>query len=515
LSIEDVDQNLVKFISYSQKEKNLVGYIAIDDRTSAISQSTWIYVKSALDYYKKVKPAFIILKLNTPGGEVFAAQQISDALQEIDTQLNIPVVAFIDNWAISAGAMIAYSCRYITCVKDASMGAAAPVIVGEGGQMVEASEKVNSAIRTDFANRARFFDRNADIAEAMVDKDVILVLRYGKVVRLDSEDQIRTKGANPDKVISNKGKLLTLDAKQMIEYNVADILLKPAKLTPITSEEESAGKWPFSKELLSTYPFFSKIPNAQVDSYQMDWRTQFFALLAMPLVSSLLMLGLLLGFYIEFNTPGFGLPGAVGITCLALIIISSLSLEIASWLEVIFIFIGIGMLVTEVFLLPTGGILGIIGAIFFIGGLFAVMIPGVGTIDFEFDTQTFNAAGQEFMKRLAWLCGTLVVSFIVMGLLARHLSPNLAGLNRLILQGNEQDAADGYIAGEKPETLPGPGSRGIVMATLRPAGKVVIDDKIYDAVTAGAFLDKGEKIVVEKLDGSVIVVNKDRKGEGS
>ena len=110
-----------------------------------------------MDHFKETKPIFVILELNTPGGEVFAAQNISDALKELDTQYQIPVVCFINNWAISAGAMLAYSCRYITVVKDASMGAAAPVIASETGEMKEASEKINSALRTDFANRAAFF----------------------------------------------------------------------------------------------------------------------------------------------------------------------------------------------------------------------------------------------------------------------------------------------------------------------------------------------------------------------
>ena len=85
------------------------------------------------------------------------------------------------------------------------MGAAEPLTM-EGQKMEVASEKVNSALRADFANRASFFGRNPHIAEAMVDKDIILVLREGAIVRLDSDDQIH-KGDHPDQVISPKGKL--------------------------------------------------------------------------------------------------------------------------------------------------------------------------------------------------------------------------------------------------------------------------------------------------------------------
>ncbi len=125
----------------------------------------------------------------------------------------------------------------------------------------------------------------------MVDKDLILVMRHGKIIRLDKEEQIRLKGLDPDKVVSAKGKLLTLTAEEMIEYGVADLLLEPAKQAAITPQELSEGKWPFSKEPLSKAPFFSAIPHAKVDAYRMDWRTRFFAFLSLPLVSSLLMLG--------------------------------------------------------------------------------------------------------------------------------------------------------------------------------------------------------------------------------
>lgn len=503
-----VEAKFEKFIHFNKDGNNSIGYIAIDGKTTAISQSTWIYVKSALEYYKKTKPAFIILKLNTPGGEVFAAENISDALQAFDTQNNIPIIAFIDNWAISAGAMLAYSCRFITCVKDASMGAAAPVIMGEGGQMQEASEKVNSALRTDFGNRARFFDRNPNIAEAMVDKDLILVLRYGKIVRLNSEDQIRTKGANQDIVIANKGKLLTLDSIQMIDYGVADLMLHPAKLDPITTEDTAAGKWSFSKELLSTNSFFHSIPNATVDAYKMDWKTRFFSILATPLVSSLLMLGMLVGFYLEFTTPGATLPGVLGVTCLTLIIISNLSLEFANWLEVILMLSGVVMVLIELFILPTG-IMGLVGALFFFGGLFAMMLPAIDTVQFEYDTKTLNIAGEEFIRRLAWICSAFVVSFLIIAFLGRYMTTRFSGFNRFVLQGREQDAAEGYISGEDPRTLPQPGSKGTVLATLRPSGKVMINEAIYDAVTAGGFIEKGEAIVVAKLDGSVIIVDKD------
>lgn len=500
-----VDQRLQAAIKYSDELPNKIGLISIDKIDSAINQATWIYVKNALDYYKKNKPAFIILELNTPGGEVFSAQKISDALKEMDTQYGVPVVTFINNWAISAGAMLAYSTRFITLAKDASMGAAEPVLPSQEGGMQTASEKINSALRTDFANRAGFFDRNRDIAEAMVDKDIILVWRNNRIVRLDDPEQIRSRGPNQDEIITSKGKLLTLNAEDLMKYGVADLLLSPVKMDLITEQERNEGSWSASKMLLFHYPFFEKIPNATIDEYQMDWKTRFFTLLAHPMVASLLFLGMMLGFYTEINSPGFGLPGSVGVICLVLIMLSSFALDIANVLEVILLLAGIVLIALDLFLIPTFGLLGIAGVVLFLMGLFGMMLPGIENIDFEMDTQTFNAAGEAFFQKLAWLSGTLVLGVILMFVMARYLTPNLATFGRLVLKGEQE----GYKSGADPKTLPQPGSVGEVFATLRPAGKVSIENRIYDAVTSGDFIEKGTPIVVKSLDGSVIVVDKE------
>jgi len=498
-----LDSQLKSLIPVRKDGPNRVGWIAIDNRSAEINQGTFIYVKNALDYYKKNPPDFIILSLNTPGGEVFAAEKISDALKEMDTQLGIPVIAYIDNWAMSAGAMLAYSCRFIAVVKDGSMGAAEPVYAGEGGELKTASEKVNSALRADFANRARFFGRNPNIAEAMVDKDTILVLRHGRMIKLDNEQQIHLTGTDPDVLISPKGKLLTLNSEQLLSYGVADILVPPIRLEPMTEQEKQSGQWPASKIALFHTPFFNQIPDATIDVYQMDWKTQFFAFLSNPVVASLLFMGILLGFYMEMNTPGFGLAGTLAVTCLFLIMLSSFALEIANWLEVILLVVGFMVIIVELFVLPTFGLLGFIGIVLFLAGLFGMMVPGISSMHYEFDTKTWNAAGEVAFERLVWLSASMILAFVIMLILGRYVMPSFAGYNRLVLKGHEQG---GYIAGEHPKDLPQPGSTGEVLSTLRPSGKVIIENKIFDAISDGSYIEKGVSIRVEKLDGSVIVV---------
>ncbi len=500
-------QKLNENIHYNIDAPNTVGYLYIGPHDQGIDETTWIYVNSALEHYKKTKPIFIILELDTPGGEVFASQQISDALRDIDFNHGIPVVTVINNWAISAGAMLAYSTRFIAITSDASMGAAEPVFAGgQGGQMQSAPEKINSALRADFANRARFFNRNSLIAEAMVDKDLILVSRHDEVMQLESDDEIIRKGFHPDLVITTKGKLLTLDAEELIEFGVADLSLTYQKIKAITDEEKELGAWPAEKSLLFTLPFFQNIPQATIDPHEMTWRIKVFAWLANPAVQSLLFLGLMLGFYLEVNTPGFGLPGALALAALLLIVLSSVSVNAAGALEMIMLVLGMLLIALEVLVIPGFGIVGLLGMVLALVGLFTMMLPSLGLVQWTGDDGQLSLIAHFVLERLAWFSGTLIVGFIIIAILARYIVPKFSFLNRLVAKG-EQNAAEGFTAaGIHYEDLPPLGADGNAFTSMRPSGKISVNDTVFDAMSDAGFIEKGSPIQVMRIEGSKIIV---------
>jgi membrane-bound serine protease (ClpP class) len=91
----------------------------------------------------------------------------------------------------------------------------------------------------------------------------------------------------------------------------------------------------------------------------------------------------------------------------------------------------------------------------------------------------------------------------IMVLLAQYVMPSFKGFQRFVLQGGEQV---GYTATE-PGFLPALGSEGEVFATLRPGGKVMIKDTIYDAVSSGAYLERGTKVKVVRTEGNTLIVD--------
>ena len=507
ISTNEVHQKFEHYISFSETEDNLIGYIHIgNDRP--INQSTYIYIKFALEDFIKKNVRLVVLDLNTPGGEVLAALKIVDLLQKLDIQHHIPVIAFLDDWAVSAGAMLAYSCRFIGIGPHSIMGAAEPVIAEAEGSMVSASEKVNSTLRAEFANLSSFYGRDSMIAEAMVDKDIILVMRNHRITQLNSEEEIHQGGSNPDLILSGKGKLLTLNAKQLIDYGVADFEVAPVPLPEINDEERSKGTWPACKSLVFQEPYLSHIPHAVMVDYQ-DWRVSFFSLLSHPVIASLLFMGLIIGLYIEINTPGFGFPGSIGIACLVLILLSSFSSHTAHWIEVILLCIGLALLALELFVIPGFGITGILGIVLTIIGLFALMIPGIGKLNI-LDPGTFQLVGIAFIQRLAWLSAALILSVVIIIFLAKFFSHRYFRFSKLILKG-EQEAKKGYLSGISSEMMPDEGEKGETVSPLRPSGKVHIGDNLFDATTRGEYIKSNVVVEIIKIEGSKVVVQPFKK----
>ncbi len=482
-------------IHFPKEGVKQIGKISLANRDEAISESTWIYINTALAEYKKQKPAAIILELNSPGGEVFAAERISDALKEMDTQYGIPIICYIDNWAISAGALIAYSSRYIVCSRDASMGAAEPIQVGAEGKPETASEKVNSALRADFANHAKFFGRNPYIAEAMVDKDIILVERDGKIIKVD---EVKPS----DIVISPKGKLLTLDAEQMIQYGVADMQINPERLPLLTLEEEESGIYPLSKSPLRQIPYFSEIEGIEIHEFQMNWQTKFLALLATPQVSSLLFMILLVSLYVEISSGGFGVAGAVALISLFLVLLSSFALEAITLFEPIVLVFGVILVALEIFFFPTLGILGVIGALFILMGLAGMLLPGLASVSYH--EHSLNIAGEYVLSRLAWISAAFLVASVIILLLSKYMWPKFGLAKRLVLSDDMRSKE--LTSKEMNEPLLAVGELAVVTSALRPAGRVQAKEREFDAVSIGTFITEGTKVKVIRIEGAKVVV---------
>src|SRR5918996_2235927 len=140
--------------------------------------------------------AAVVLDINTFGGRVDAAVAMRDTL------INAPLrtIAFVNQRAISAGALIALACDTVIMTKGGTIGAATPVVGGGSGDTQPADEKSVSYVRKEFRATAEARNRPPEFAEAMVDADVEITGVIGK------------------------GKLLTLTTTEALKHKVADMM---------------------------------------------------------------------------------------------------------------------------------------------------------------------------------------------------------------------------------------------------------------------------------------------------
>ncbi len=239
----------------------------------------------------------------------------------------------------------------------------------------------------------------------------------------------------------------------------------------------------------------------------MSWQTRFLALLASPAVSALLTMVLLVSIYMEMSTPGMGVAGAMGLIAFFFIMLSSFALEAIHWLEPILLLFGLILIGLEFFVFPTVGILGFAGAMLVVVAMVAMMIPGIEKISYEGDV--LNAAGEYVVARLTWLSGAFLASLAIIALLSRVMWPKFRLIQKFVLS-DEQQSQDALVGSmqETPLTkVPKLGQEARVISALRRAGKIVIGDDEYDAVSTGGFLPEGTTVHVVRIEGHKVMVD--------
>ncbi len=382
----------------------------------------------------------LVLDINTFGGRVDAAVAMRDTL----LNARIRTIAFVNPRAISAGALIALACNTIILTTGGTIGAAAPVVPGSDGSSKPADEKSVSYVRKEFRATAEARHRPLEIAEAMVDADVEIA------------------GLSP------KGKLLTLTTEEALQHKVAD-LSAPTVEAALTA----AG-----------------LPNAELRRVGPTWAETLVRFLTHPAVSSILMTVGMLGIILEMRTPGFAVPGVVGMLSLGLFFWGHWIVQLAGWEELLLVVVGAVLVAVEVFVIPGFTVFGVAGIVALVGGLGMAMVG----VDVSVSSVTV-ALGRVAISILLAMAGALA--------LFRFL-PRLPFGRRLVLD-TGMDAGHGYISA--PETdRRWLGRSGTAISPLRPAGIAEIDGTRVDVVSDGVFLDAGTVIEVTRVDGNRIVV---------
>lgn len=379
---------------------------------------------------EELKVDRIVFEIHTPGGFVNAAGNIAQLIRETD----IATVAFIKKDALSAGAYIALNADEIVMTPGSRIGAAA--IIDQQGNM--ADEKMKSAWLADMKASAELNDRDPIYALAMADPDIDMP-EYG----------------------AEKGKLLTLTAKQALEVGYAEAIVEDRN------------------DLLEYF----NMEYANIVESNLTVSERIARFITHPIIVPILLTLASLGLVLELYSPGFGIPGLIGLTSLFLYFFGHMIAGFAGWEALILLLAGVILLLIEIFT-PGFGIFGI-------SGIVSIFIS------------IFLSSSATFVDTLLYIVIAFVVTVAISVLYIRFFGYK-GFLKKLVL--TEATKTDlGYVANETKQEIVG--KVGVAITPLRPSGRIEINGEYFDVVSQTGFIEQGKKVVVVESMGPRIVVH--------
>ncbi|MEO6741991.1 MAG: NfeD family protein [Chthoniobacteraceae bacterium] len=417
-----------------------------------VGPAQFYFLRRALKEAQRANASAVVLDVDTFGGRVDSAMEEMDAL----LTTRIPTLAFVNTKAISAGSLISLAAKRIYMHPNAVIGASA-VVAGEGEDLKETmKEKSTSMVAAKARGAARAGSHPEDVAEAFVRKES--EVKRGDVV-VDSKDTLLTLNATDATKQYDGQPLLAEGTAENL-----DELMKTAGLTGTMRRIEPSG--------FETIAF---------------WIT---------MLAPLLLIGGMVGAYIEMKAPGFGIPGIVSIICFALFFGGHFIAGLAGW-EAVFAFsIGLLLVLGELFLHPGTMVPGLLGVLLMLGSLVWAMTdhwPGTPALP----------SSEELQRPMLNLLIALLGGGFAMAVLAKFL-PKTSIYRRLVLA--TASASGPAITVPVVNFELHIGDIGVAATTLRPSGKASFRDNAHDVVTGGDFITEGTNVRVVSVDGMRVVV---------
>lgn len=460
-----------------------------DGLRRSIERRTEIALDSGVDY--------LIYEIDTYGGFVQSAVDISDDLI-LRFGKQARTVAYITTKAISAGAMISVSCQDIIMRENTTIGDCAPIALGGSLEGVE-REKAESFIRGIFERAAEANGYPKPLLKAMVSMQIevwrVKNLQSGQDEYFETDELPKDANQydvdNKERIVKDT-ELVTLTASQAEHYKIARAVVSDRASALNFLAERDGVTFAAEPVVLKTL-----------------WSEEMVRWVNSPAVMAVLVMLALLGVYIEFSTPGVGLPGLVALVCFAAIIGSKYLVGLANWVEVALFIVGLVLLAIEIFVLPGFGIAGALGIICVLVGLFGMLIKNPpNRLPWPYSPLDWQLFVHGVLGLALGVAGFVVLAW----LLAKYL-PKIDFLSGLILV-----PTAGGRGGEVPVSMTAPpesniaavnvGDIGEVTSTLRPTGKARFGDAVVDVVAIAEFLEKGTKVVIIEIHGNRIVVRR-------
>jgi len=402
-------------------------------------------VKEAME----AKADALILDMKTDGGRV----DVTEEIIRIISKFKGTTVTYVNDRAFSAGAFIAVGTQKIYMAPQSVIGAAAPILMVPGGSVADklpdtVEVKMTSAIRALVRVQAEKNGHNIAVVEAMIDKT--------KELKMDGE------------ALNQEGSILTLTDRQAAkEYgNPAKPLLSSGTVESLDALLATLGH--AGAQRVEIKPTGAETLGIWINT-----------------IGPLMLIIGMVGLYLEFKTPGFGLPGIIGIVAFALYFFGGYvaGLSGAGW-AVVFV-VGLILVALELFVFQGSLIAGI-------GGVVLMLVAIVmGMVDMYPGTPRLPTLPQ--LQLPLRDLGIALAGTVVMGLILARFLPMTLFFQKLVSQ-----TASGVssVAEQEAQQEARIGQIGVAISPLCPGGKAQFGDRILDVLTQGEMIEKGRPVKI-------------------
>ena len=327
-------------------------------------------------------------------------------------------------------------------------------------QTVEA--KLTSGIRALVRANAEKNGYNVDVVEAMIDKT--------KRLEIDGE------------VLNDKGQILTLTNIQA-EKKYGN----PPKPLLSSGTVESL-------EALLDLLGYGNAQRTDVEPTGVEKLASW-----IHAISPLLLIIGVIGLYIEFKTPGFGLPGIVGIAAFALYFLGGYIAGLSGMEWLVLFILGLVLLALELFVFPGTALLGFAGALCLLIAIVMAMVDIYPSTPELPGPMRFHVPVREIVRDLSIaLAGSLVAAWI----LSRFL-PKTAIYEALVSRSASGEAS---VVAQQAQQSRNLGEVGTTTSGLRPGGKARFGEEIIDVISQGEMIPKGSRVKIIGYSGREPVV---------
>lgn len=430
----------------------------------------------------------IVIDIDSPGGYLSTTL---DLVRMIEEATEVRTVAYVSREAISGAAILALATDEIVMLPLTRIGDAGMIVMGEDSAFRYAPEKARSLLAQQLRDLATKTGRPPALAEAMVDKDLVVFKATHKqdgTVRYISD---REWNSMEDTDAWDKGKVVreasgntffTANAERAVELGIANqVIDNPAALAAAIGALEPIGV----------------IQPSGVDVLILVLNSSFVTWL-------LLVIGLI-ALVIELGMPGVGIGGLVSILCFGLFFWSRFLGGTSGWFEVILFLIGVSFVMLEILVLPGIGVAGVGGGLLI---LFSLVMASRRVLLPESSRDLAS-----LMSDIGIVFGALVGFAIGLAILAKYLG-ELPIISRLALAPMPQDdaapvaslAGGGVMIDTPAYDRVEIGDIGRTLGPLRPSGRIQINDDIIDVVTEGDFIASDTEVRVFAKQGHKIIV---------